>query len=533
MKGFSNELGKTGIIMKNLVKPLWLITCLIVTASMILLMSDRGQRIGNSSKKTACPSIAVMQISSTTLLESHVAGIIDRLDKMGFRSPDGKNIRLYNPQGDFSTANAMARELANGMPAIVKACDQKGVPIIAEDIVLMGTETIILSADNLTVTGFSVIQKISSGTRIPVFVTEIELIKKGADGGVGDSYYEWGKQTGRMAVRILAGVPPSELPIEPTQYQRTVEPESKKASYRTDPLKLRIVLYSETEFAERCRDGLIDGIKRAGYQEGKDYNLIMYNAQGDMSTLSSIMTTVKSDNVDLLMVVSTPTLQAAIRQAGEDTKIVFTGVGDGVRAGAGKSEMDHLPNVTGISTRSPFDGMARIISETIPETRRVGTLFTPGEINSVLYKDWFKEALDKRGIELIAVPVSSSADVAQGAAELVGKNIQVVAQVVDNLTRPGFALIARKAMEKNLPVYVFDSDQMKHGGTICLARDYYDAGLEAAEKAVRILQGENPKAIPFNNTQSEKLIINPELAERYGLVLSDELKKKADIYIPK
>jgi len=403
----------------------------------------------------------------------------------------------------------------------------------AQAVIQRGAGAFILSADNLVVTGFSIIHKIADDAGIPVYVTEMDLIEKGASGGIGDSYYDWGKQSGRMAARVIAGVPPSELPVEPTQMQKTVKPKSKKVFQKPPPLELRIVLYSETEFAERCRDGLMDGINQAGYQEGRDYNLIVYNAQGDMSTLSSIMTTVKSDKVDLLMVVSTPTLQAAIRQAGDETKIVFTGVGDGVQAGAGKSETDHLPNVTGISTRSPFDGMARIIQETKPDAQRVGTLFTPGEINSVLYKDWFKEALEKRGMELVAVPVTSSTDVAQGAAELLSKDIQIVAQVVDNLTRPGFALIARKAMENNRPVYVFDSDQMKDGGTICLARDYYDAGLEAAEKAVRILKGENPRDIPFNNTQSEKLIINTELAERYGLIISNELMNKAGIYIPK
>jgi ABC-type uncharacterized transport system substrate-binding protein len=251
-----------------------------------------------------------------------------------------------------------------------------------------------------------------------------------------------------------------------------------------------------------------------------------------MSTLSSIMNTIKADRVDLLMVISTPTLQAALRQAGPDTKIVFTGVGDAVKAGAGTSETDHLPNVTGITTRSPFSGMARIIKESLPEARRVGTLFTPAEINSVLYKDWFKEALEKEGLELTAIPVTSSADVSQAAADLCGRDIHVLCQVVDNMTRPGFALIARRAAEKNLPVFVFDSDQMKDGGAICLSRDYYDAGLEAAEKAIRVLRGENPAFIPFSNTQSETLLINMDLAQKYGLRLSDELRAKATIYIP-
>jgi ABC-type uncharacterized transport system substrate-binding protein len=406
------------------------------------------------------------------------------------------------------------------------------LPLASRSVIQRGAEAIIISADNLATTGFAAIHKAAAEAGIPIYVTDVDLVKKGAAGAIGDSYFEWGKASGELAARVLAGLSPALLPVGPTRVHHRVEPKDQPVLRPADPFKLRLVLYSETEFAERCREGLIDGINKAGLEEGRDYELKQYNAQGDMSTLSSIMTTVRSDRVDLLMVVSTPTLQAALRQAGDETRIVFTGVGDGVRAGAGTSETDHLPNVTGISTRSPFDGMARIIKKTLPDTRRVGTLFTPAEINSVLYKDWFKEALEKEGMELVTVPVTSSADVAQSAIELCGQDIQMVAQVVDNLTRPGFALIARKAAENNLPVFVFDSAQMKDGGVLCLARDYYDAGLEAAEKAVRVLRGENPGDIPFNNTQSEKLILNPELADYYNLRISDDLMKKATLYKP-
>jgi ABC-type uncharacterized transport system substrate-binding protein len=168
-----------------------------------------------------------------------------------------------------------------------------------------------------------------------------------------------------------------------------------------------------------------------------------------------------------------------------------------------------------------------MIKETLPAVKRVGTLFTPAEINSVLYKDWFREALQKQGMELTAIPVTSSADVSQAATELCRNDIQLVCQVVDNLTRPGFALISRKAAENNLPVYVFDSDQIKSGGVICLARDYYDAGLEAAEMAVSVLQGKSPAQIPFRNTRSEKLIYNRELAKKFKLNLSEAFSQKA------
>ena len=414
------------------------------------------------------------------------------------------------------------------------------LPMATQALIQRGAQAIILSADNLAVTGFAAIHKVARGAGIPIYTTDMELVKKGAMGGIGESYFDWGHQSARQLARVLAGVAPADIPIAATQvYEQTAVQQaqdngvaSAALEHGTAPLKLRCVLYSETEFAERCLEGYRDGIAAAGLVEGRDYNLRVFNAQGDMSTLSSIMTAIKSEQVDLLMVVSTPTLQAALRLAGESTRIVFTGVGDGVKAGAGKSETEHLPNVTGISTRSPFAGMARLIRLTLPAAQRVGTLFTPGEINSVLYKDWFSQALNREGLELEAVPVSSSADVAQAAAQLCSKNIDAVAQIVDNLTRPGFALIARRAEENALPVYVFDSDQMKDGGVLCLSRDYYDAGREAAQKAVRVLNGERPADIPFNNTRSETLLLNRARAQKYHLRLTEDLLDQATEFTP-
>lgn len=404
--------------------------------------------------------------------------------------------------------------------------------LATQSLIQRGAGAIVVSADNLVNTGFSAIYRVTKAAGIPVFATEPQLVEQGATGALGDSFIDWGFQSGKLVAKVLAGISPAKLPLSETENHRRIDPVS-SVSKTLKKLQLRIVQYSETEFAERCHEGLVDGIAKAGFREGVDFELRTYNAQGDMSTLSSIMTTIKADQVDLLMVISTPSLQAALRQAGAETNIVFTGVGDAIKAGAGKSETDHLPNVTGITTKSPFDGMARLIHETIPDCKTVGTLYTPAEVNSVLYKDLFKEELARFDIGLVAVPVTSSADVAQAAIEMCRQDIQLVAQIVDNLTRPGFALIARKAEDQNLPVYIFDSDQMRDGASVCLSRDYYDAGLEAAAKAIKVLRGASPAGIPFSNTQSEKFIINPEKVKQYGIRLSESLREKAVAFQPK
>ncbi|HOI33415.1 MAG TPA: ABC transporter substrate binding protein, partial [Bacteroidales bacterium] len=244
------------------------------------------------------------------------------------------------------------------------------LPMATQSVIQRGAEAIILSADNLASTGFSSIHRVASGAGVPIFATEPELVPRGATGAYGDSFYEWGRQSGKIAVKVLAGLSPADLGYTETALKQRIDPKILKSVNKTaQPFRLCLVHYSDTEFAERCHEGLIDGIEKAGLVQHKDFQLKVYNAQGDMSTLSGIMANIKSEKPDLLMVISTPSLQAALRQVGDATKIVFTGVGDAVKAGAGVSETNHLPFVTGITTRSPFKGMARIIKETLPHTK--------------------------------------------------------------------------------------------------------------------------------------------------------------------
>lgn len=653
--------------MKNSLKHLWLILLLIFLASFLLLASDINQRKPHQ-KKTAknYPDIAIFQITSTFLIDAHVQGIVDRLGERGFIAPDRKNLKIYNPQGDMPTANAIAREIANGpfdivitsstlalqtfatansatrkphifgavtnpyttgagisgpepnqhppylagigtfqpvREAINTACEMypklKRIGVVwnpaeqssescliearktvkdlniqliegvaantsevyeaTQSIIAKGAEAIWIGGDVVATASIGLIVKLADQAGIPVFTNDPLDASKGAVFGLGADYRTVGKLTADMAVSVLEGQSPESFRIENIvpqimeinsevlsryprwqiterhqniliKQQEIRQTQEKRPETGREPFQIRMVLYSETEFAERSRQGYLEGLLKAGLNPGRDYEMRIFNAQGDIATLSSIMLSIKADHPDLVMVVSTPALQAALRQVAETCRVVFTGVGDAVKAGAGKNEKDHHPNVTGITTRSPFRGMAAIIKQTLPNAKQVGTLFTPAEINSELYRAWFEEALKEQGIELISIPVTAPSDIPQAADELTSKNISAVAQIVDNLTRPGFALIAHRADKKNLPVYVFDSDQMKEGGTLALARDYHNAAVEAAETAVRILKGEKPSSIPFRNASMETLIINPDLAKRYGLSISKAIRSKAVVY---
>ncbi|MEI7437830.1 MAG: ABC transporter substrate binding protein, partial [bacterium] len=156
-------------------------------------------------------------------------------------------------------------------------------------------------------------------------------------------------------------------------------------------------------------------------------------------------------------------------------------------------------------------------------------LFSPAEINSELYREWFTEALEKEGLELIAVPVTTSAEVTEAVSVLLRRDIQVVGQLSDNTTRPAFIQMVRRTRDAKMAFFCFDSTGMRDGATLALARDFYASGVEAAWVAVKVLRGASPENIPFTNTRTETLAINTDLIAKYGIVISKELLKKAQL----
>jgi putative ABC transport system substrate-binding protein len=149
---------------------------------------------------------------------------------------------------------------------------------------------------------------------------------------------------------------------------------------------LHLISYVSVVDSEEAEQGIVEGLKHAGLVEGTDYTLTIRNAQGDMPTLNGLVQAALTDRADLLFTLSTPGLQAAMRQT-NDIPIVFTFVADPIVAGAGKSNTDHKPNVTGVYVAGAYADVVALLRECMPKARKVGTLYVPTEVNTVYHKD--------------------------------------------------------------------------------------------------------------------------------------------------
>jgi ABC-type uncharacterized transport system substrate-binding protein len=234
-----------------------------------------------------------------------------------------------------------------------------------------------------------------------------------------------------------------------------------------------------------------------------------------------------TDKADLIIAATTPALQAALRRA-RGTSIIFMVVANPVLAGAGKNDKEHLPNVTGAYIPAPHEEALALLKQFLPNARRLGTLFTPAEVNSEFYKSELERISAQQGFYLEAVGVSTSSEVSDAALALCSRDIDVFCQLSDNLTGASYTSIAEAAKRYKKPLVGFAAGQAEKGAFMTVSRDYYDGGVEAAKLVARVLRGENPASIPFTLVTKITHTYNVAVATRLGIRIPQALLDKAD-----
>jgi putative tryptophan/tyrosine transport system substrate-binding protein len=84
---------------------------LIAASALVLLYSDAGQR---RPARGALPRVAIMQYSSTQILDDGVRGILDSLRSHGYEAGRSMALDRFNAENDMPTASAIARQIVSG-----------------------------------------------------------------------------------------------------------------------------------------------------------------------------------------------------------------------------------------------------------------------------------------------------------------------------------------------------------------------------------------------------------------------------------
>jgi len=394
-----------------------------------------------------------------------------------------------------------------------------------------------------------------------------ELGSEGAHLCIGADWDACGTVTGLYAELLLHGVDPRTLPVENFVPQRVTVSDEALPSGWAFPSELRararqargdtlgpkslqealealrakprprpragipsiaLLTYNRTPNFEDCYAGFEEEWAKLGYADGRNCSMRLRDAQFDSGTLNTLAAAIAAEKPDLVITFTTPALQTALRRI-PDRTIVFSLCSSGVAAGAGQSETNHLPNITGAEVGADWDAMIEVARAALPKLRRAGTVYSPGEANSVYFHDLWKAKLAAAGIELVSVGADKPTELPEAADSLATLGIDAILQISDNSSSTGFRTIVRAADRANIPVFGFSPTSVRFGAALSVSRDYRDVGRVTAVLADRVLRGESPAAIPFTAPTETVFVVNPDRLRRFGLTLPKPLLDRARI----
>ena len=285
--------------------------------------------------------------------------------------------------------------------------------------------------------------------------------------------------------------------------------------------------------SEWGEDAIKVGLLESDMQAGRDYELKISSAQGDLATLPSLIDAAIDAKAKVIVALQDATLQAAVQRA-KSMPIVFDLLSDPFAAGAGTSDSSHLPNITGVYSPGFGDPeqtrRVDLIRRVVPKARRIGVLFSPEDKLSVSFKDRMTKAAKAAGLQVVAAPVSNVTDVGDAGRSLCGQKVDAI-ELYGNVAHAGFASLIKTANECHIPVFSPAPFEVLQGAVASFFPDFQEGGVQAGKMVARVLQGESPGSIPFYQVKTTKIIVNPAGASKAGITLPPDVVKQADTVV--
>ena len=302
------------------------------------------------------------------------------------------------------------------------------------------------------------------------------------------------------------------------------------AQAQTAPVKsVAVTAIVDHPALDAVRKGVEDELKAQGWQAGKNLKYQYQSAQGNAATAGQIVRKFIGDKADAIVAIATPSAQAAAA-ATSSVPIVFSAVTDPVAAKLVKDLKAPGGNVTGVSDRLPLAPQVDLMLKVVPTAKRVGIVYSPGEINSTILIKELKAVLAQRGMTLVSAAAPRTVDVQAATKSLVGK-VDLIYSSTDNNVVSAYETMVRVATDAKLPMIAADTSSIKRGAVAALGMNYYDMGRQTGKMVVRILKGEKPGSIAVEEGRTTMLELNAKAAREQGATLAAAWLKEGKVIV--
>jgi putative ABC transport system substrate-binding protein len=288
---------------------------------------------------------------------------------------------------------------------------------------------------------------------------------------------------------------------------------------------LLVLLSPDGKEAQAFRQGLRD----AGYVEGRNVVIEWRSAKGDYARLPQLADDLVERKVDVIVADTTPATRAA-QHATSTIPIVMAIVADPVGDRLVAKLSQPGGNVTGLSIMLAELSAKRLqlLKEAMPSLTRVVALWNPPTPYHAKAVENLRAVAPSLAIELSVVSVRTPEEIGP-AFEAVNRAHAQALYVIDS---PPFfthrTTLLRLAAKGRLAVVSGETPYAHEGGLMSYGPSYEDQLRRSAGYVDKILRGAKPADLPIEQPTTFELVINLKTAKALGLTIPPSLLARAD-----
>ncbi|QHI72399.1 ABC transporter substrate-binding protein [Aminipila terrae] len=298
-----------------------------------------------------------------------------------------------------------------------------------------------------------------------------------------------------------------------------------KSKEKSDLPTIGIVQIVEHPSLDTIRENIISQLKEEGFVDGKTVTIDYKNAQNDTNNLKTICQSFAANKYDLIIAIATPSAQAALGET-TDIPIVFSAVTDPVGAKLVNSLEKPGGNITGTSDAVSAAKIMDLALQVTPNIKKIGAIYSTGEINSVSVINELKKYAKSKGIEVVDATIMNSSEIQQAAQSLVNK-VDAVFSPIDNTVASAMPTIVDVLDKAKIPYYVAADSMVADGGLATDGVNYVELGKKTGSMAAKVLNGADTATMPVQIMSKTQIYINKKTADEIGVKIPAGILHKA------
>jgi putative ABC transport system substrate-binding protein len=275
-------------------------------------------------------------------------------------------------------------------------------------------------------------------------------------------------------------------------------------------------------------DGLREGLRELGFEEGKNFVLDIRDTKGDFKSAETAARNLEGEGVDLIYAVGS-SVALTTKRSTKNVPIVFHSGGDPVVIGLVENFRKPGGRLTGVHSQSRNLAPKRLelLKEMVPTLRRVVTFYNPDNPAQPSMES-ARDAARELKIELVERRVASVEELRMSLRALRPGEADAIFYAGDAMVSSQAQLIIEAAKAKKLPTMLQEEASVAMGALASYGVSYKTIGHLSAKQVHRILLGTRPGDLPVEQFDRLHFAINLKTARALGLTIPPSVLARAD-----